>query len=140
MQCNAMQTAQVVARIARWPFSIRSDGVVTHSHIWVLLTPVPYANRSLGFHGWFVTSSISVRRNPQKLWYGVSIMATGHGTGGLVHRTYAGGTVCRGPAGRTDGWDQLGAGEAIHQPSGREKKIQKKNRHRSTRGTNFRCI
>lgn len=109
----------------------------SHSHIWVLLTPVPYANRSLGFHGWFVTSSISVRRNPQKLWYGVSIMATGHGTGGLVHRTYAGGTVCRGPAGRTDGWDQLGAGEAIHQPSGREKKIQKKKQASIHQGNEF---
>lgn len=80
-------------------------------------------------YGWFVTRSISLSDEIPRM-YGTAYVSTAmHGivaavrTGGFVHRTYtrAGGqfAVCR-----TDGWDQLGAGEAIHQPSGRKKKNQ----------------
>jgi hypothetical protein len=82
-------------------------------------------------YGWFVTRSISLSDEIPRM-YGTAYVSTAmHGivaavrTGGFVHRTYtrAGGqfAVCR-----TDGWDQLGAGEAIHQPSGRKKKSRRR--------------
>jgi len=71
-----------------------------------------------------VTRSISVRRNPtmvRRTWHLDGNGTVAVRTGGFVHRTYIHGG--QSAVGRPDGWDQPGAGEAIHQPSaGRKKK------------------
>lgn len=140
MQCNAMQTAQsggshrAVAFLdqVRWSrHTLAYMGAPDSCSVRQQISRVPR----------LVRDTISVRRNPQKLWYGVS-MATANGTrDGRARTPY----IRRGDslpwAGRTDGTAGINLGRgrrSINHPVER-KKIQK-NRHRSTRGTNFRCI